>query len=327
MSLYEALIRPVAFSMDPESVHEKAMALIERGLIPATANGIHRPVTCFGVLFPNPIGLAAGFDKNAVAVEHWHKYGFGFAEIGTVTRHAQPGNPKPRLFRLPEDSGLINRMGFNNDGCEVVAERLRRSKPRIPIGVNLGKSKITPLEEAADDYLTSFRALAKFGSYVVINVSSPNTAGLRSLQEKGPLLEIARALRQEDPTKPLLVKVAPDLTPGALDDVLEVAFEAGLAGLIATNTTISRQGLRHDPNEQGGLSGKPVTELANAALDHLAKGAQGKLTLIGVGGIFTADDVQRKLDLGASLVQLYTGWVYGGPGMVPSLLQKLAARE
>lgn len=299
------------------------MGFIARGLVGSESAPLTKSErTVFGVKFPNPIGLAAGFDKNAVAVAHWHKLGFGFAEIGTVTRHGQPGNPKPRLFRLPEDQALINRMGFNNEGHEAVAARLKTSKSQIPLGINLGKSKITPLEEAAEDYLTSFRALKEFGAYVVVNVSSPNTPGLRSLQEKGPLLEIVQTLRKEDPSKPLLVKVAPDLTIDALDDVMEVAFEAGLAGIIATNTTLSREGLKHDPNEAGGLSGRPVQKLSDSVLDHLARQSDGKLVLIGVGGIFCADDAKRKLDLGASLVQIYSGWIYGGPTLVPDMLKE-----
>jgi dihydroorotate dehydrogenase len=327
MSLYTSLIRPLAFLADPERAHNLAVSLISRGFIGASPFEDPRlRQTLFGVEFRNPLGLAAGFDKNAVAVDHWHRLGFGFAELGTITAHPQPGNPKPRLFRLPEHKALINRMGFNNDGSEAVASRLQAAKPQLPIGINLGKSKITDLHEAADDYQTSFTRLRTHGAYFVINVSSPNTPGLRTLQEKGPLLEIIHAIRGVDAAMPLLVKVAPDLEIDALDEVVQVAHESKLTGLIATNTTISREGVTNSlANEAGGLSGVPLREKSDHVLSHLFKVCNRELILIGVGGIFSGEDIYRKICLGAHLCQIYTGWIYGGPSSVPRMLRDLVA--
>ena len=281
-------------------------------------------VTVFKTHFPNPIGLAAGFDKNAVAVDRWHAFGFGFVEIGTVTFHAQPGNPKPRLFRYPENEALINRMGFNNEGAQAVAERLRKTNSKIPVGINLGKSKITPVERAAEDYQESYRLLHQLGDYFVINVSSPNTPGLRTLQDKGPLLEIIQAIREVDATRPLFVKVAPDLEYPALDDLIGVVTDTGLTGIVATNTTLSRAGLASDPGEVGGLSGAPLKNKSNEFLAYIRQHVASNCVLMGVGGISSADDVKHKLDIGADLVQLYTGWIYGGPGLVPQMLKELS---
>ncbi len=325
MGLYDSILRPIAFRMDPEKVHERAMSLIVRGLIPGRETPLEsNPVTLFGVKFPNRIGLAAGFDKNALAVDNWHRFGFGYVEIGTVTWHPQPGNDKPRLFRLPEDKALINRMGFNNEGAASVALRLGKSAPRIPVGVNLGKSKITELEDAHEDYRKSFEALRDHGNYFVVNVSSPNTPGLRSLQDKEPLLKIFNALRTVDDKKPLFVKIAPDLEESMIDDVIDVATQMKLTGIIATNTTISRGGLKTTDKklveQAGGLSGRPVFKRSNEVLDYLRRNAPEDMILVGVGGIFDRVDYEQKLALGAQLVQLYTGWIYGGPGMVPKLL-------
>lgn len=274
----------------------------------------HDPVTIGGVRFPNRLGLAAGFDKNALAVDQWHRYGFGFVEIGTVTWHPQPGNPKPRLFRLPEDQGLINRMGFNNDGADVVARRLEKVSPKIPVGINLGKSKITDLEVAHQDYAQSFHLLKDFGDYFVVNVSSPNTPGLRELQDRGPLTKIFDALRTIDGSKSLYLKIAPDLGESALLEILSVAEEFELTGLIATNTTIGRENLKSSvQSEAGGLSGKPVEKKSNEVLEFLQKNKPEGLHLVGVGGVFDHDDFAEKRRLGADLVQLYTGWIYGGP--------------
>jgi dihydroorotate dehydrogenase len=327
MSLYESLVRPLAFLVDPERAHNLAVSLISRGLIRATPFEDPRlQQTLFGVDFPNPLGLAAGFDKNAVAVDHWHRLGFGFAELGTVTAHAQPGNPKPRLFRLPEDKALINRMGFNNDGSETVAYRLQAAKPQLPVGINLGKSKITELEKAPEDYRISFARLRHHGVYFVINVSSPNTSGLRTLQERGPLLEIVQAIRSVDPEMPLFVKVAPDLEMDALDEVVEVAHESKLTGLIATNTTISREAITSAVSkEAGGLSGLPLREKSDQFLSHLFKSSNRELILIGVGGIFSGEDIYRKISLGAHLCQIYTGWIYAGPSSAPRMLRELVA--
>ncbi len=321
MNLYSGLLRPIAFRFDPEWVHERAMGAIERGLISVTVPQDPRLVTTVaGIKFPNPIGLAAGFDKNAVAVNQWHRLGFGFAELGTITPRPQPGNPRPRLFRLPEDKALINRMGFNNDGAEAIAARIERSFPKIPLGVNLGKNKDTEAANAASDYAKSFARLKDLGDYFVINVSSPNTPGLRSLQEKGPLLEIVDAMRAVHATKPIFIKVAPDLEFEAVDDVIEVVNARQLQGVIATNTTLDRTGLKSDPNQAGGLSGAPVRTKSNLILRHLRENCDPTTALIGVGGIFTAADAIEKFRLGADLVQLYTGWIYGGPGLIPQML-------
>ncbi len=326
MSLYESVLRPAAFLFDPEKVHEVAMWMIEKGFFRAPAFVDARlEQTLFGVKFPNPLGLAAGFDKNAKALDHWYKLGFGFVEAGTITYHAQPGNPRPRLFRIPADKAIVNRMGFNNDGARKVATRVAVAKPEIPLGINLGKSKITELADAAKDYQDSFRLLYKNGDYFVVNVSSPNTPGLRSLQEKQPLLDILTALREVDANKPMFVKVAPDLELSALDDVVEVAHEAKLTGLIATNTTIGRSGLTTDPEQAGGLSGAPLLARSNEVLAHLYKSCDRSMILIGVGGIMTGADVYEKIRLGAHLCQLYTGWIYGGPTMIPAATQELAS--
>ncbi len=326
MSLYDSVLRPAAFLLDPEKVHEIAMWMLSRGLFRAPAFTDKRlEQTLFGVTFPNPLGLAAGFDKNGKALDHWHQMGFGFVEAGTVTQHAQPGNPKPRMFRLPADKALINRLGFNNDGARAIATRLAVAKSQIPLGVNLGKSKITDIADAASDYEASFRLLHKFGDYFAVNVSSPNTPGLRTLQEKGPLLEILASLREVNKEKPLFVKVAPDLEMSALADVIAVAHEAKLTGLIATNTTISRDGLSADPGQDGGLSGAPVLEKSNQFLAHLYKSCNPSIILIGVGGIMSGKDVYDKIRLGAHLCQIYTGWIYGGPAMVPAAMQELTS--
>ena len=324
MGLYDSVVRPLAFCFDPEWIHEQAMRAIRSGFVRARPFADPRlEQTLFDVHFPNPLGLAAGFDKNAVALDQWHGLGFGFVECGTFTYHAQPGNPQPRMFRLPHDRGLINRLGFNNEGAAAGAPRLAAAYARIPVGVNLGKSKVTPIELAAEDYAASFRQLHRHGQYFVVNVSSPNTPGLRSLQERSALREILAALREVDATRPLFVKVSPDLEYTALDELLEVAVEARLNGLIATNTTISRAGLSSDPGQDGGLSGAPLRERANQVLSHLARSAPKEMVLIGVGGIFTAADLYEKIRLGAHLCQIYTGWIYGGPQLIPDILEQL----
>jgi dihydroorotate dehydrogenase len=318
------------FRLDPESAHEAAMGLLRRGVL--KARSFHDPrleQSLFGVQFPNPLGLAAGFDKNGLAVDHWHLLGFGCVEVGTVTFHAQPGNDRPRMFRLPEERALINRLGFNNDGARAVASRLAEARPRLPVGVNLGKSRVTELADAAEDYQESFRLIHPFGHYFVVNVSSPNTPGLRTLQEKGPLLEILAALREVDASKPLFVKVAPDLEPAALDDLVEVAESARLTGLIATNTTVSREGIpdsRLHRSEAGGLSGAPLRTRALEVLRHLRRSCGTDKILIGVGGIMSGDDLYERIAAGAHLCQIYTGWVYGGQQMVPEVLESLVRR-
>lgn len=291
----------------------------------------------WGIPFANPLGLAAGFDKDGTAAAAWAMMGFGFAELGTVTYHAQPGNPQPRLFRLPRDRAVINRMGFNNQGAAQLSERLQQcwqhQPATIPIGINLGKSKVTPLEQAVDDYLQSFNLLKNQGDYFVVNVSSPNTPGLRSLQASENLGPILAALQAENTDrKPLLVKIAPDLEWAAIAEVLALAQEHHLAGMIATNTTIQRSNLRTDrilqtgnrvTEEPGGLSGAPLRQRATEVIQFLHQKSQGQMPIIGVGGIFTARDAWEKLNAGATLLQVYTGWIYGGPEMVRRVLAGL----
>ncbi|MEM9161904.1 MAG: quinone-dependent dihydroorotate dehydrogenase, partial [Cyanobacteria bacterium P01_F01_bin.4] len=293
--------------------------------------------TIGGLTFSNPVGLAAGFDKDGVAVQAWPTLGFGFAELGTVTFYAQSGNPQPRLFRLPEDQAALNRMGFNNGGAARLAgwlqSQLQAQGYPIPLGVNLGKSKMTPLEQAAEDYRQSFDLLKDWGSYFVVNVSSPNTPGLRSLQSKtqlAPILDTLQSANQGQ--KPLLVKIAPDLAWEDIDDILDLIEQYQLAGVIATNTTIARTGLKTrtilktgNPiaQEPGGISGAPVRQRSTEVIRHIYQRTQGQLPIIGVGGIFTADDAWEKITAGASLVQVYTGWIYEGPWMVKKILQGL----
>lgn len=328
MSAYERLLRPILFRMDPERVHNVALWAIARGLIRGKLLVDPRlERTVAGIRFPNPLGLAAGFDKNGVALDRWKDMGFGFAEAGTATWLAQPGNPKPRLFRLPEDRAVINRFGFNNSGAAELANRLRAAQPGIPIGINIGKSKAAPLEGAIQDYEQSFSALKHLGDYFVVNVSSPNTPGLRTLQEKGPLTELLSTLRKLDGNTPLFVKVSPDLSNEDLLDVVEVAKTCRFTGIVATNTTLSRDGLSTSIVQDGGLSGKPLFARSNECLRILSEASQGELILIGVGGVFSGDDLRGKLELGASLVQIYTGWVYGGPKSAARILLEFLAGE
>ena len=325
MDLYQSLLRPLLFKMDPESVHNIALNMAAKGLIKEHSNIEYTALEqdFFGAKFKNPLGLAAGFDKNGVALAHWGAAGFGFVEIGTVTFHAQEGNPKPRMFRLKEDEALINRLGFNNLGARQVAENIAAVRVEIPFGINIGKSYTAPIEKAAEDYKRSFQTLHGAGHYFTVNVSSPNTPGLRSLQDKEKLSEILKVIREIEPTVPLFVKVAPDLELTAIDDVATVCVENRITGIIATNTTISRDGLRNPITEGGGLSGKPLRSPSNRILAHLATNADRRLLLIGVGGIFTGADIYEKISLGAHLCQVYTGWVFRGPDMVPNCIAEL----
>jgi len=317
MTMYRRMVRPVLFRLgggDAESVHERTLRMLSH--LPAgrpySPPGARR--TLFGVDFPNPVGLAAGMDKDGRALRAWPRLGFGFVEVGTVTRHAQPGNERPRLFRLPEQEAVVNRMGFNNAGAAALADRLRALGPLpVPLGISLGKSKVTPLTGAVEDYLASFHLLYDLGSYFAINVSSPNTPGLRELQDKAHLTALLGALRAENRRdRPILVKIAPDLTDAALGDLLDVCLGSGVAGLIATNTTVERPGV--STAEPGGLSGRPLAARALEVVRFVAK--ESGLPVIGVGGITRPDDAQRMLDAGAGLVQLYTGFIYHGPGLV-----------
>ncbi|MCW2566840.1 MAG: dihydroorotate oxidase [Mycobacterium sp.] len=334
--LYERLVRPALFRVaggDAEVVHERTLGVLAR-LSPVLRRypGHRGPGrTVFGVDFPNPVGLAAGLDKNGVALGAWPALGFGFAELGTVTWEPQPGNPRPRLFRLPDSEAIVNRMGFNNLGARALAERLAAFGPApVPVGVSLGKSKVTPVADAVGDYVRSLRVLHPYADYVAVNVSSPNTPGLRSLQDRAALAELLGALAAERTGVPLLVKVAPDLTDGALGEVLAVCAEHGISGVIATNTTLARDGLaaRDAPRgtgEAGGLSGRPLAARAREVVAFVAR--ESGLPVIGVGGVLDPDDALRLFDAGASLVQLYTGLVYRGPGLVRRINAAVARRE
>ena len=349
--IYEKVLRPALFKMDSEPAHElgvDALSLLGRvapvcrlmeSCMQLSASR-HRPVEAFGLKFPNAVGLAAGFDKNARAWEAAAALGFGHVEIGTVTALAQPGNPKPRMFRYPAEEAVINRMGFNNEGSAAVAARLAKQpgpgQRRIPLGVNLGKSKVAPLEEAVADYLTSFSRLADFADYLVLNVSSPNTPGLRQLQDEKPLRELLGAIMEANRERadkrgcallPVLLKIAPDLSWPQIDAALGVIAEFGLAGIIATNTTLARPGFFREVNEAGGLSGKPVRRKSTEVVNYISRATAGKLPIIGVGGICDPASAAEKLDAGATLVQVYTGMIYRGPFFARDLAWALSDRQ
>ena len=318
---YERAVRPVLFRLgggDAETAHEhtlRALARVPAFRRPYSPSGASK--TVLGIRFPNPVGLAAGMDKDGRALPAWPALGFGFVEVGTVTWHPQPGNDRPRLFRLPRDEAIVNRMGFNNAGASALAARLARLGPlRVPLGISIGKSKITSLDEAVEDYVRSFTVLYPYGDYFAVNVSSPNTPGLRQLQDRGRLSALLAALRSD---KPLLVKVAPDLTDAALGELLDVCLEHGVAGVIATNTTVD-----HTFTETGGLSGRPLATRAVEVVRFVAK--ESGLPVIGVGGVTRPDDALRMVDAGASLVQLYTGLIYRGPSLVRACVRALGSR-
>ena len=334
MSFYKDLIRPFLFLADPEAVHHFAMdALVKLEPVLRRIKTVTDPRlarTVFGVKFPNPVGLAAGFDKNAVALPAWRALGFGFAEIGTITARAQPGNPKPRVFRVPEAGAIINRMGFNNDGCDEIAARLLRLRasghwPHFPVGINLGKSRVTPLPEATADYLLSFERLKHFGDYFVLNVSSPNTPGLRTLQDREALDDLFGTIqRRNTEDRPVLVKIAPDLEWAAIEEILALIEEHAIAGIIATNTTIDHSSIPEARRETGGLSGLPLRQRSTEIVRFIAE--RSGIPIIATGGIFTPDAALEKFDAGASLVQLYTGFVYEGPGLARRICQTLLKR-
>lgn len=343
--VYRKFIRPVLFTNDAEDIHGRTLrnlAWLSRhetlcNATQAFLGAPELPVELFGLRFPNPVGLAAGMDKNAEAVPAWAALGFGFSELGGVTWHAQPGNPLPRIFRAIPEEAIVNRMGFNNDGAEALAQKLAawraaRRWPQHPVGINLGKSKTTPLEKAAEDYANSFGVLRELADFFVVNVSSPNTPNLRQLQDKAALDEILAALQANNPAaRPILVKVAPDLTFEALDEILELVEPRRLAGIVATNTTITRPQSK-DTNvqkvyaETGGLSGRPLRERSTEVIRHLYRRTSGRLPIIGVGGIFTAEDAWEKVCAGASLIQVYTGLVYAGPGLARAIVRGLRAQ-
>jgi len=341
--MYKSLIRPLFFSIDAEKIHYQVFSLLKKSsLIPGVKAFLKlqysysSPVLekeLFGIRFSNPVGLAAGFDKDAKLIDELSCLGFGFIEIGTLTPKPQPGNEKPRLFRLPKDKALINRMGFNNGGVHAAVERLRKRNSKVIVGGNIGKNKVTPNENALDDYGYCVDALHTYVDYFVVNVSSPNTPGLRELQEKEPLQKLlvhVKKLASEKPvSRPVLLKIAPDLTTGQLDDIIEILKASGIDGVIATNTTISRSGLETSADEvqkigNGGLSGKPLTEQATKVIRYLRENLGPKFPIIGVGGIMTSQDAIDKLDAGADLVQIYTGFIYEGPGFAKAINKAIA---
>jgi dihydroorotate dehydrogenase len=342
------IIKPLFFKFDPEVVHHFVVERLNwfneyfpfgktilRSNFDVKIKGLEREV--FGLKFKNPVGLAAGFDKNGEYIEALSNLGFGFIEVGTVTPLPQPGNEKPRMFRLQEDEAIINRMGFNNKGVDTMAERLRLLKqkdPEIIIGGNIGKNKNTSNENAVNDYLKCFDRLHEVVDYFVVNVSSPNTPGLRELQEKEPLKNILNTLQQRNLSneiqRPILLKIAPDLTDSQLDDIIEIVKETRIAGVIATNTTIDRSGLYpsgQQIKEAGGLSGKPLKVRSTEVIRYLSEKSNRAFPIIGVGGIHSSTDAKEKLDAGASLIQLYTGFIYEGPGIVKRICKDLIKHE
>lgn len=335
--IWEKVIRPAAFAIDAETAHESAIRMLAAGLSGKAAQRIARrvfnagdwpPVECFGLKFPNPIGLAAGFDKNGVATAQLAALGFGFIEVGTVTLLPQAGNAKPRLFRLPDDAALINRMGFNNDGAAAIAERLSKLHLDRPVGVNIGRNKDVTNEAAEENYVKTFQIVAPFADYVVVNVSSPNTPGLRNLQQADSLDNLLKALgraNSELPSpKPLLVKVSPDLDESDIKEIADVCLGQNVSGIIATNTTLSRSeltGSRKFIPTEGGLSGRPLQKTSNQTIATLYGHLRGRIKVIGAGGIMSVEDAFAKIAAGASLLQVYTGFVYGGP-FFPSVLSR-----
>jgi dihydroorotate dehydrogenase len=319
--IYERLLRPFLFALDPETAHHFALAFLRTaGPLLSRPTDTISPVSAFGLNFRHRIGLAAGLDKNGVALPAWEALGFSFVEIGTVTAQAQSGNPRPRISRYPKEGALINRLGFNNDGAEVIANRLahlreRGSWPGIPVGINIGKSRITPMEGAVEDYLFSFRKLRTQADYVALNVSSPNTPGLRELQGSQRLDELLRAINAERANLPLLVKIAPDLEPAALDELVGVCESNNISGIIATNTTLDHSAIARD--EEGGLSGVPLQKKSTAIIRQIA--IKTKIPIIGCGGIFDADSAREKIEAGAKLLQIYTGFIFRGPKLVREL--------
>ncbi|MGO8700643.1 MAG: quinone-dependent dihydroorotate dehydrogenase [Limisphaerales bacterium] len=344
---YRGLIRPVLFTQEAERIHDRVMRSLSQvsrspflgRLTAALYRASDLPVQLFGLRFPNPIGLAAGMDKTAAAVPAWRDLGYGYSELGGVTWHAQPGNAPPRLFRAIPDEAIVNSMGFNNPGATVVANALAQWKsrgrwPDHPVGINLGKSKITPLDKAAEDYANSFRALRPYADFFVVNVSSPNTPNLRQLQDKVALDEILTALQESNTGPvpiPVLVKVAPDLSFEALDEILALAVPPKLAGIVATNTTITRPDsqnphLRQVYSNPGGLSGRPLRLRSTDIIRHLYRQSHGRVPIIGVGGIFDAADAWEKITAGASLLQIYTAMIYRGPGVAKEIVVGLRRR-
>jgi dihydroorotate dehydrogenase len=340
--LYRSLVRRILFRLPPETAHELALhslSLLPSRLLAKRFDNPALKIERFGLSFPNPVGLAAGFDKNGIALRPLASLGFGFIEAGTVTYHPQPGNPRPRLFRLSEDQALINRAGFNNEGAAAFAQRVNRQRPDCVLGVSIGKSKITPLENATEDYLKSFELVHEVADYIAVNVSSPNTPQLRELQQSDQLTSLLSTLqtrnRELQKPKPLLVKLSPDLERRDLEMIVDVVERLNIDGIIATNTTISRDNLQSDRKRviacgEGGLSGKPLAHRSTRMIADLHELTKGRIPLIGVGGIFNAEDAWDKIGAGASLVQLYTGFIYQGPNIAQEInegLTNILARE
>ena len=339
--MYKLIIKPLLFFFDPEWVHHTVFKSIKiankipgvsyllRATFTIKDKGLERKL--FGLTFPNPVGLAAGFDKDARLFQELSNFGFGFIEIGTLTPKPQDGNPKKRMFRLPEDEGLINRLGFNNQGVEAAIKRLKKNQG-VLIGGNIGKNKITPNEEAVNDYIYCFEALFDHVDYFVVNVSSPNTPNLRALQDKEPLTHLLSTLKglndQKDKPKPILLKIAPDLSDDQLLDIIEIVTSVKIDGVIATNTTLSREGLQSkNKEEKGGLSGRPLTKRSTEVIRFLVEKSNNAFPIIGVGGIHKPQDAIEKLEAGASLIQLYTGFVYEGPGVVKRINKALIQKN
>jgi dihydroorotate dehydrogenase len=342
--VYKLLIKPILFLFPPEQAHYIVFTMLRFfSLIPGVSFMMRKLFVLedkrlernlFGIKFKNPVGLAAGMDKDACLFQELSNFGFGFIEIGTATPLSQSGNPRPRSFRLPKDEALINRMGFNNNGVEQIAKRLKKKRNNIIIGGNIGKNKSTPNDKALHDYMICFKALHDYVDYFVVNVSSPNTPNLRELQDKKPLSEILLALNRHNQSyqkpKPILLKIAPDLSNEQLDDVIDIVKESGIAGVIAANTTISRQGLKTDLKKiekigSGGLSGKPLKERSTEVIKYLSAKSGKAFSIIGVGGIHSPEDAIEKLNAGADLIQLYTGFIYEGPGLVKRINKNLIA--
>ena len=333
--MYERFVRPLLFSLDAEAAHHLTMRILRRAshFDIALRALTHfqpksKPTILFGLTFPNPIGLAAGLDKNGVALPAWAALGFGFVEIGTVTAKAQPGNPSPRIFRLPEQQALINRLGFNNDGADAIARRLAELResgrwPSVLVGINIGKSRVTPLEQATDDYIYSFRLLRDFADYITLNISSPNTPSLRELQEPEKLSELLHAIGKEAGRvpKPLLLKISPDVSGAELTAILAVCEENGISGIIATNTTLDHSSIAPQVDQAGGLSGAPLRDKSTALVREVA--AQSEIPIIASGGISDGESAREKFQAGAQLIQLYTGLVYRGPQLLREIMDSL----
>lgn len=336
MGIYKHLLRPILFQFDAERAHDVALSCLALACRFPGSNFLKRffkfddpalHVKAFGLTFPNPVGLAAGFDKNAKLAAALSALGVGFLEVGGVTFHPQPGNPKPRIERLPESQALWNWLGFNNDGAAVIAARLKQMKLDVPFGINFTKSRMVPAEKAVEDCLASFNLLLPYGDFFVLNVSSPNTPGLRAFQEKEKLDILLREIQKHNALrKPMLIKVAPDVDFPLLDSILEVALQHGAAGIIATNTTLSRTGISQSLPAGGGISGAPLRARSTEIVRYLYKHAGRQMTIIGCGGIFSADDAWEKIQAGASLIQIYTGLIYEGPFLIKRINQGLVAR-